>query len=98
VPSEFVKIECFFESVPLRKLYTTTGGAGFVLPGTVQAEVIVSVVPEMNPVQFANATGVVEPDGTTAASSTLRFVKSCVAGTQEGVEGGQADVFGALLL
>jgi hypothetical protein len=81
--------------VPVRKSYTTRF-AGVVVPGTVQAEVILSVVPEMNPVQLATFVFV-------DASLTFSVVKSFCAATHEpapdkGAPVGQADTLGVMLL
>jgi len=62
-----------------------------VVPGTVQEEVIVSVVPETNPLQVATFVPV-------DASLTFSVVKSCGAATHEVAPSGQADILGLLLL
>jgi len=58
-----------------RKLYTAKF-ARVVVPGTVQEEVIVSVVPEINPLHAATFVPV-------DARLTLSVVKSCAADTHE---------------
>ena len=94
VPSVLLEIP-----VPVRKSYTARVGEAVLPEGAVQEELIVSVVPEMNPVQLATFAFV----PVDAASLTFSVVKSFGAATHEpapdkGALVGQADTLGLLLL